>query len=87
MFFAGSLISLERRNLLRINVLGHLIRLPLLECEPQAFMAVVFIICLVLVVLDADEVAVHGLRVQGKSHKCIDSGSFGNDFEGPRLQI
>jgi hypothetical protein len=49
-------------------------------------MAVILIIRLILVVLDADEVAVYCLRIQGKSDKCVDSGGFGNDLESPGLE-
>lgn len=48
-------------------------------------MAVILIVCLILVVLDADEVAVYGFGVQGESDECIDGGGFGNDLEGPGL--
>ena len=65
MFLPSILISLKDRDLLRIHMLGHLIRLPLLELESQSLVAVILIIRLVFMVLDADEVAVHCLGIEG----------------------
>jgi hypothetical protein len=86
MLLPSTLICLKRSYLLRIHMLGHLIRLPLLERESQSLVAIILIICLVFVVLDADEVAMHCLGIQGKGDKCVDSGGFGNDLEGPGLE-
>lgn len=49
-------------------------------------MAVIFVVRLIFVIFDADEVAVDRLRVQGKSYECVDSCSLGDDLEGPGLE-
>jgi hypothetical protein len=46
---------------------------------------VVFIIRLVLVVLDLDEVRVHSVGVEGQRDESVDSGRLGDDLERPRL--
>lgn len=83
--FPGSLVGLKRSNLLRIHMLGHLIRLPFLEREPEPLVAVILIIRLILVVLYADEVTVYGFRIKRESDEGADRGGLGNYFEGPRL--
>lgn len=57
-------IPLKRRHLLAIHMLGHLIRLPLLERRAQPLVRVVLVVRLILMVLDADEVAIDGIWVQ-----------------------
>jgi hypothetical protein len=47
--------------------------------------AVVFVVGLVFVVLDADEVGVFGGRVEGEGDDGVDGGGFGDDAEGPGL--
>lgn len=64
-------------------MLHHLIGLPFLEAEPQTLVRVVLVVSLVLVVLDADEVGVFGLGVEGEGDEGVDGGGFGDDFEGP----
>ncbi len=86
-FLPGILISFKDCYLLRIHMLGHLIRLPLLELESHSLMAVIFIICLIFVILDADEVAVHCLGIEGKSDECVDCSGFGDEFKGPGLEL
>ena len=61
------------------------IGLPFLEAETQSLVGVVLVIGLVLVVLELDEVAVDGGRVEGEGDERIDGGGFGDDFEGPAL--
>ena len=68
-------------------MLGHLIRLPPLARESQSLVAVILVVCLILVVLDADEIALYGFGVQGECDQRIDSGGLGNDLEGPRLSL
>ena len=68
-------------------MLGHLIRLPLLELESQALVAVILIIRLIFMVLDADEVAVHCLGIEGESDQCVDSGRFWDELELPGLSL
>jgi hypothetical protein len=85
MFLPGIFISLKRCYLLRIHMLSHLIRLPLLEFESNPLVAVILIICLIFMVLDADEVAMHCLGIERKSDECVDSGGFGDQLEGPGL--
>jgi hypothetical protein len=48
--------------------------------------AVILIVRLIFVVLDADEVAAHGLGIEGESDECVDSGGFGDELEGPGLE-
>ncbi len=67
-------------------MLGYLICLPLLEAETQALMRIVFVISLILVVLDLNEVGVDGGGVEGERDEGVDSGGLGDDFERPRLQ-
>ncbi len=50
-------------------------------------MAVVFVVGLVFVVLDADEVGVFGGRVEGEGDDGVDGGGFGDDAEGPGLRV
>ena len=64
-------------------MLHDLIRLPLLEGEAQPFVRVVFVVGLVLVVFDLDEVGVDGGGVEGEGDERVDGGGFGDDFEGP----
>jgi hypothetical protein len=63
MLLAGIFIRFKRSHLSRIHMLGHLICLPLLERKSESLMPVILIICLILVVLDADEVAVYGFGI------------------------
>ena len=65
MLLPGALILLELLQLGTIHQLGHVIRLPLLELKPEAFVAVVFVVGLVFVVFDLDEVGVNGAGVEG----------------------
>ena len=83
MLLPRPLIRLEFHHLGAIHMLHDLIRLPLLEAEAQTLMRVVLIVGLILVVFDLDEVAVDGGRVQGEGDEGVDSGGFGDDFEGP----
>ena len=79
------LIRLKLLHLGAVHVLHNLVRLPFLEAETQTLVRVVLIVRLILVVLDLDEVAVDGGRVQRQGDEGIDGGGFGNDFESPRL--
>ena len=83
MLLPRPLIRLELQHLGAIHMLHDLIRLPFLEAEAQTLMRVVLIVGLILVVLDLDEVAVDGGRVEGEGDEGVDGGGFGNDFEGP----
>lgn len=83
MLLAGPLVRLKLLHLRAVHMLHDLISLPLLEGEPQALVRVVLVIRLVLVVLDLDEVAVDGGRVEGEGDEGVDGGGFGDDFEGP----
>lgn len=64
-------------------MLSNLIRLPLLEAEAYALVGVVLVVGLVLVVLDAHEVRVDGLGVEGKGDEGVDCCGLGDDLEGP----
>ena len=64
-------------------MLHNLIGLPLLKAKSKPFVGVVFIVCLVFVVFDADEVAVYCFGVEGEGDEGVYGGGFGNYFEGP----
>lgn len=48
-------------------------------------MTVVFVIGLIFMVLDLDEIGVDGGGVEGERDEGVDGGGFGNDGEGPGL--
>lgn len=48
-------------------------------------MRVVFVVGLILVVLDLDEVGIDGLGVERKADEGVDGGGFGDEAEGPGL--
>jgi hypothetical protein len=50
-------------------------------------MTVILVICLIFMVLDADEVAVHGFWVEGEGDEGVDRGGLGNDLECPGLEF
>ena len=54
---------------------------------PQAFMRIILVIRLVLVVLDLDEIAVHGRRIQTQAHDRVDRRGLGDQLEGPALLV
>ena len=81
----GALVLLKHLHLGAIHELHDLIGLPLLERKAEAFVAVVFVIGLVFVVFDTDEVGVCGGRVDREGDEGVDGGGFGNDFERPGL--
>lgn len=58
-------ICLEHLNLLSIHVFHDIVRLPLLEAEANALVRVVLVVSLVFVVLNLDEIGIHGGRVKG----------------------
>lgn len=62
----SSLVSFELFNLWTIHVLHDLISLPLFETEAKTFVRVVFVIGLIFVVFDLDEVGILGRRVEGE---------------------
>ena len=80
-----ALILLEHLHFFAIHVLRHLICLPFLEAEPQSFMRIIFIVSLVFVILDSDEVRVDGVRVERKGDESIDGRRFRDDLERPGL--
>ena len=86
MLLPRPLVRLKLLHLGAIHVLHDLIRLPLLEAEPQPLVRVVLVVGLVLVVLDLDEVAVDGSGVEGEGDEGVDGGGFGDDGEGPGLR-
>lgn len=83
--FPGPLVRLELLDLLAIHVLHDLIGLPFLEREADAFVRVVFVVGLILVELDADEVRLDRLGVERKADEGVDGGGFGDQAEGPGL--
>ena len=80
---ARPLIRLKLLHLRTVHMLHNLICLPLLEGETQTLVRVVLVIRLILVVLDLDEVAVDGGRVERQGDEGIDGGGFRDDFESP----
>ena len=84
---AGVLVRLKELNLLAIHMLHHVIRLPLLEAEAHALVAVVLIVGLILVILDLDEVRVDGYGVKGQRDQRVDGGCLGDPAEGPALLV
>ena len=48
-------------------------------------MRVIFVVGLIFVVFDADEIGVDGVGVEGEGDEGVDGGGFGDDFEGPGL--
>lgn len=66
-------------------MLHHRIGLPLLEAEPQPLVRIVFVIGLVLVVFDLDEIAVDGVGRESEGHERVDGCGFGDDLESPTL--
>lgn len=48
-------------------------------------MAVIFVIGLIFVILDLDEIGVDGGGVEGKGDESVDGGGFGDEGEGPGL--
>ena len=66
-------------------MLSDLISLPFLEAEPNSFVAVIFVVGLVLVILDSDEVRVDSFRIEGERDESVDGGRFRDYFECPRL--
>lgn len=87
MLFPSILILDEILDILTVHMFSNLIRLPLLEREAQSFVRVIFVIRLVLVVLDTDEVRVHCFRVKRECDKRINSRSLGDYFECPGLEL
>lgn len=59
---SSAFVSLKCLDLRTIHHLHDIVRLPFLEGEPEALVAVVFVIGLIFVVLHLDEVAVDGVR-------------------------
>lgn len=76
-------ILLEVLNLLGIHMRRNVICLPLLEVEAQTLVRVVLVVCLVLVVLDLDEVGVDGVGIEGEGDDGVDCGGLGDDLECP----
>ena len=58
-----------------------------LERKPNTLVRVVLVVGLVLVVLDLDEVAVDGRRVQTQTDKRVDRGGLWDDLECPALLV
>jgi hypothetical protein len=83
----STLVLLKVLDLLRIHVLHHSIRLPLLEAEAQALVAVVLVVGLILVVLHLDEIRVYSVGIEAERDQCVDSGRLGNNLKSPRLFV
>jgi hypothetical protein len=80
-------ISLEVFHFLAVHVLHDSICLPLLKAKTDPFVTIIFIIGLIFVVFNLNEVRVDGVRVERKRDNSIDRSSLGDDLECPRLFI
>ena len=76
----STLIILKFLQLRTIHKLGHIIRLLFLEAKPETFMAVIFVIGLVLVILHLDEIAINGVWCEGQRDKSVEGCDFGDVF-------
>ena len=79
------IILLEELHVLAVHLTRDLVRLPLLEREPGPGVRVILGVRLVLVVLDADEVAVNRGGVERERDERVDGGRFDTAGECPRL--
>lgn len=59
-------VSNERLHIIAAHVFCNLVCLPLLEAEAHTLMTIILIICLILVILDLDEITVNGVWIQCK---------------------
>ncbi len=50
-------------------------------------MAIVFIVCLVFLILDLNEIRIHSTRDSTQAEQRINRGGLGNDFEGPGVLV
>lgn len=66
-------------------MLHNLISLPLLEREASAFMGVVFVVSLILVKFQLNEIGVDSRGIEGQGNKSVDRGGLWDELEGPRL--
>lgn len=64
-------------------MLSNLISLPFLKAEPYTLMGIILIISLILVVLDTDEIRVHGIWIEGESDESIDCSGLRDNLECP----
>lgn len=58
-----ALVRLELLDLRTIHMLHHLVRLPLLEAEPQPLVRIILVVRLIFMILDLDEIRVLRPRV------------------------
>ena len=66
-------------------MLHNLISLPLLKREASAFMRVVFVVGLILVIFQLNEVGVDSRGIKGQGNKSVNRGGLRDELEGPRL--
>ena len=85
LLLSSAFVRLELCDLGTVHVFHDIVRLPFLERETQSFVGVIFVIGLVLVILDADEVRIDRLRIQRQGDEGVDGRRLGNDLERPRL--
>ena len=82
---ASTFVLLEVLHLFRIHILHNLISLPLLEREASAFVRVVFVISLILVILQLNEIGVDSRGIEGQGNKSVDGGGLWDELKSPRL--
>ena len=78
-------VGLEGLHIRAVHHAGDLVRLELLEGEAGAGVRVVLAVCLVLVVLNLDEVRLGGCGIEGERDEGVDGGGFDVTGERPSL--
>jgi len=69
------------------HILHYIIGLPILECGPQALVAVVLVIGLVLVILNPYEIRVDRHRVKRERYQRVDGRHLRDELEMPFLPL
>ena len=81
----GTVVGLERLDVVGVHSAGNLVGLPLLEREAGSGVGVVLAVRLVLVVLDPGGVRVGGSRIEGEGDDGVDGRGLDVPGEGPGL--
>ena len=66
-------------------MLHNLVGLPLFEREANTFMRVVFVVGLILVIFQLNEIRVDSRGIEGQGNKSVDRGGLWDELEGPGL--
>ena len=70
---------------LAVQMIYNVIRLPFLEVEPEPFVRVVFLVGLIFMIFDLDEVRIDGCGIKRERNKAGDGGAFGDKCKRPGL--